>query len=697
MPTMLAAVPISKAKAFPQLRDDIVLADAGYDISGERGVILHDPVQYQFIRLSSAAAALLKNFRNISEVESDAVRELADFLKSARLLKPEAGTAAQLTFEHQRRHQSLALQFLHHYIFFRLALLNPERFLDLALPVVRLLATRGIFVLLATFGVLGVYFASRQWDHFLVMLVSSFSLAGAANYALTMVVLKIFHELGHAFVARHFGCRVPTIGVAFMVLTPMVYTDASDAWRLSSRRQRAMIGAAGIIVEAGIAAVALFLWVFLPDGVARGMAFFVAVTALTMSLLVNLSPFMQFDGYHILVDLLGMHNLGPRSFALANWRLREWLFKPDDPPPEFFAPGLSRFLIWFAYATWAYRLMLFLGIAYLVYTLFPKAVGLPLAMVEVHFFILRPVLRELQEWKSMGLKQLFSTRRAMVSTAIGVAGLVLAVLPLDRHVLVPAVFLPAQEARLFAPEPAEVMRVTVKPGEKVEQGQVLAHLFVPNIGHLQRIAQLRLEVTEGRLTRIADDAQDLAELRVLEQQRETTLAELDGLAKRGALLVLHAPLSGVVSGDASTLHEGQSVSSETLLFHIVDPSQGRIVALVAEQDAGRLAQGADVSFVAADGLQRTVHGSVEAAGLPGAEGPAAMYLSSQFGGPIAVNPSASRGFEPMTGRIPMMIAAQGAAPSMALVGTARIAAEPTSLAAYLLGRIVIVFMRENGF
>ena len=57
-------------------------------------------------------------------------------------------------------------------------------------------------------------------------------------------------------------------------LFTVLYTDTSEAWRLTSRRQRLAIGAAGVVAEMAIAALATLAWSFLPDGPARSAAFF---------------------------------------------------------------------------------------------------------------------------------------------------------------------------------------------------------------------------------------------------------------------------------------------------------------------------------------------------------------------------------------------------------------------------------------
>ena len=121
--------------------------------------------------------------------------------------------------------------------------------------------------------------------------------------------MKILHELGHAYAARHFGARVPVIGLAFLVMFPILYTDTTDVWRIQEKRSRTLINGAGITVELCIAAISLLLWAFLPDGIFRSIAFFAATTSWAMSLFVNLNPWMRFDGYYLISDLLGVENL----------------------------------------------------------------------------------------------------------------------------------------------------------------------------------------------------------------------------------------------------------------------------------------------------------------------------------------------------------------------------------------------------
>jgi len=176
---------------------------------------------------------------------------------------------------------------------------------------------RNTWVFIFIIGLIGLFFTARQWDQFTTTFMHFFTLEGFIFYAITLTLIKALHELGHAYTARHFGVRVPIIGVAFLVMFPILYTDTTDAWRLTDKRKRLLIDSGGIIVELSIAAISLFLWSFLPDGPARSAAFFAATTSWVLSLMVNLNPCMRFDGYYLLGDLFGIQNMQARGFELV--------------------------------------------------------------------------------------------------------------------------------------------------------------------------------------------------------------------------------------------------------------------------------------------------------------------------------------------------------------------------------------------
>ena len=87
---------------------------------------------------------------------------------------------------------------------------------------VRPLFTRTAVWIIALLGIAGLYLVSRQWEQFTGTFQFMLSWQGAALYFGSLVVVKSIHELGHAYMSVKYGLRVPTIGVAFMVLMPVL-------------------------------------------------------------------------------------------------------------------------------------------------------------------------------------------------------------------------------------------------------------------------------------------------------------------------------------------------------------------------------------------------------------------------------------------------------------------------------------------
>ena len=99
----------------------------------------------------------------------------------------------------------------------------------------------------------------------------------------------------------------------FLVFAPMPYVDASAASEFRSKWQRALVGAAGMIVEVFIAALALYVWLAVEQGLVRAFAYNVMVVAGISTVLFNGNPLLRYDGYYILSDLLEIPNLAQRA------------------------------------------------------------------------------------------------------------------------------------------------------------------------------------------------------------------------------------------------------------------------------------------------------------------------------------------------------------------------------------------------
>jgi putative peptide zinc metalloprotease protein len=699
--------------ALPTLRDDLELLEGPRSFDGAPTWTIHDPVRNRYFRIGHAAFQLLSRWplgegrRVIAHVNANTTQRVGEaelerllrFLEQNDLLADSSPRAARVFAERKaRQRQHWAKWLLKNYLFIRIPLVRPDRLLAGLLPLVRPLFGRGFLLLSLTAAVLGLVLAVRQWDSFVHTFLHFLSWEGAAYYVVALFAAKVLHELGHAFAAKLNGCRVPTMGVAFLVLWPVLYTDVTDAWRLTSRRERLRIGAAGMGTELVLAAWATLAWSFLPDGPLRSACFLLATVTWVLTLAINLNPFLRFDGYYLLSDWLGVQNLQERGFALGRWRLRRTLFGLDLPKPEQVGPRLERRLLLYAYATWIWRFFLFLGIALLVYHLFFKLLGLFLMIVELAWFLARPMWNELKAWWSLRDRMRPNLNIAVTLLVLGGLVAVLAV-PWQAHLRAPATIEARQAVAVFPPDAARLEAVLAEEGETVGKGAPLYRLANPQLDQKLRLAELRLGALQHEILRRSASRTSTAEVGVLEEQLAETLADLRGLRAQATRLKVTAPAEGVLSDVPRHLVAGRWVSGEQALGRVVDTGGLRITAYVTAEQLARLAAGPAASVYPDDPLRPAIEArvtEVEAVDVEVLQDP---WLASTHGGPLAVQQDPEGRLVPVQPlyRVHLRAEEGTAAPSQKLTGVARIDARAESLLARLWRTAASVFIRESGF
>lgn len=457
---------------------------------------------------------------------------------------------------------------------------------------------------------------------------------GLLIYGITLSLVKLAHELGHALVAKHQGCRVPTMGLAFMVLWPMAYTDTTEAWKLPNRRARMQIAAAGVRTELSIAAWATLAYSLLPEGPLRTAAFVLGTTSWVSTVLVNLSPFMRFDGYFLLCDALELPNLHERSFALTRHAMRAALLGWRAEPPEHFAPPLHRALVAFGLVTWLWRLGLYLGIALTVYAFGFKLLGVFLLLVELGWFISLPVWRELSLWHK-GWPAWRGERRARHSALVLASLLGLACLPWRPVVTGAALVQPAQRLAVQLPAPALLQTLDVQPGQAVKAGQLLLSASTPALERQAKAVQAAVQRLEQEVAGAAIGGEQQArwaslgsELRMAREQAAAIQVELARYAPR-------APFDAVVVDLLPGLAAGQmSPPARQPLLQLAAASHWIAEAYVDERTARALVPGQRAELgLDAQPLQRWPAHVVSVAPQPSAVLSQALLVQSH-GGPI---------------------------------------------------------------
>lgn len=583
----------------PSLREELALLPGPVLSDGQPSWTLHDPARNLFFRIDWPSFEMLRHWalgepvavaraacgETTLQLEPDDVLRLARFLVGNQLVQQQGpDSAKKLSSRLDQMRGGPVKWLLHHYLFFRIPLVRPDAWLTRWQHLAALFGTRTFAWLTLGALLLGVSQIALQWDLFSASLVDTFSWQGLASYGVALVVVKLLHELGHAFTAKRLGCRVPTMGVAFVVMWPMAYTDTNDAWRLNNRLQRLQVASAGILTELAVAAWASLAWVLLPDGAARSAALFLATTGWLATLAVNASPFMRFDGYFITCDALDMPNLHERSFALARWKLREWLFGLGEYAPEQVPTVRQLWMITFAWLTWLYRLVLFLGIAVVVYHYFFKLLGVLLFGVEIVWFVLSPIRSELRAWAERW-PAIRARRRGRLSAGVAAGLLLLTLVPWPGRVGVSALLRPAEVWPIYAPSGSRVEALPFKEGERVAQGSVLIQLHAPDLevrrkSQLAKVEGLRWEAAHAGL-----DADSRMHLLVSDEALSTAQAELASLDTELLNYAPRAPFSGQLRDLDPDLQAGQWISRKERVGLLVKDDGRWIVETWLDEDA----------------------------------------------------------------------------------------------------------------
>jgi len=697
----------------PPLRDELALYPGPCALDGSPTWTLHDPARNQFFRIgwpefemlsrwdAGNAATLAERVRSETtlDLEGEDVGDVARFLVGYNLTRASGTEGTMLLLAKAARlRQHWAMWLLKNYLFLRIPLVRPDRWLTAAYPWVRGVFTPAFRHTVLLVAVLSLYLVARRWDEYLDTFSYLFSIEGAVYFALTLSALKVVHELGHAFTAKRYGCRVPSMGVAFLVLWPVLYTDVTESWKLASRGQRLAVGVSGVMTELTCAVFATLAWSFLPDGPLRSAAFLVSTTTWVSTVLINLSPFMRFDGYFVFSDWLEMPNLHQRAFSLARWWLRELLLGLGDPPPEDLPPGRRAFVIAFAFCTWAYRLSLFLGIAALVYHFTVKLVGIGLMAVEIGYFIARPIWIETAAvWKLRG--KLRPGRGPVLSAAVVLLLLLGLIAPWRSAVEAPALLRSDHQEKVFAPEQGtRIAAIHVSEGAIIAKGAPLIELESPDLTFKLEQARTDVSVLQWQIQTQGVAPDLLARSRVAEHEYDAAYAQYRSLADIAARLQVVAPMTGRVVDVADDLRPGLWVAPKTRLFSVVDADHSEIDAYVYEADVHRIAIGSTATFYPDGGFVSSLDARVTTIDRATTRQLPETYLASRFGGAIPVRETPQGELVPERAVYRIVLAPEhdAEAPARVLRGRLVIKGSAESLAARAWRSVLAVLVRESG-
>ena len=515
--------------------------------------------------------------------QDEVVKLLSDLHRADVLLSDAPPDLHELQKRHRKHGRMRLKQYIGNPLSLRIPLFDPDRMLDRLLPFVKpLFGWGGALAWLLVVGaalVLGAMhwqaLSSGAIDHI-------FSIENLLLIWFVFPLIKLLHEFGHAFAIKNDGGEVHEMGIMLLVLMPIPYVDASSATAFRDKRSRMRVGAAGMLVELFIAALAMVAWVYLEPGTVRAIAYNVIMVAGISTVLFNGNPLLRFDGYYILSDYLEIPNLGQRANDYLGYLTNRYLFGVEGGNAPNATLGERRWFVAFGVASFMYRMFMMVTIALLVASQF-FFIGVLLAIWAVATMLLLPVGKKLQYLFS-GPRLESHRRRALAVTGLIVAIVVvlLGVLPVPSSTRTEGVIWAPEEAQVRSTVDGFISKVIAAPGQRVQRGDVLIECEDPELQARTRVLQAQLNELEAKYNAFLSSKRVQADL--INEQKAHLLNALELAHQRQAELLIRSATDGVfVMADVQNAPGKFAPRGEVLAF-VTDSAAKRVRVVVAQAE-----------------------------------------------------------------------------------------------------------------
>lgn len=612
------------------------------------------PAAFSFIGLMDGAHSVQDLWERCSTKLGDHaptqpdVVQLLSQLHAADVLQCEIPPdTAELLARHDKQQQRKWQKRLMSVFAWQFPLIDPERFLQQFAPLVRPFFSWWGAVLWCLLVGPAVLLGAAHWSDLTANLIDR--VTAPQNLVLLWLlfpVIKAWHEFGHAFAVNVFGGEVHDMGIMLLVLSPVPYVEASASSAFADKWQRVVVGAAGMIVELVLAAMAVYVWVSVEPGTVRTLAYNTIFIAGISTVVFNANPLLRFDGYYILADVLEIPNLRQRANAYLGYLCERYLFGRDDAPIPRATEGEQAWFITYAVSSFIYRVVVVVAIL-LYLTDLSFVLGVIFAVLTVGTWFVLPLGKGLHYLVTSPRIRRVRGRAVAVSLAL-VAGVLalLTLLPMPFRTRAEGIVWIPDEAFVRAQVDGFVERVVAAPGSPVRPGDLLVVCSDP-------VVHTDVKVLEGQLreikARVREQLVDnLVKAKILEEEQRYIEERLARAKERQSELEIRSQVAGTFILPKAEDLPGRFVKRGDVLAHVVDLKTMTVRTIVDQGDIDLIrhqTQAVEVrlSERLADPMPTTISRLVPAASdeLP------SPALGSEGGGQVPLDPHDAKGHTAM--------------------------------------------------
>lgn len=548
------------------------------------------PEVYRFLsrlhpnhRLEKVWRDALETERGTAPSQDETIRLIAQLNTSGLLMARGPQSQERLEVLRKQKQKQMRKQWLN-ILFFRVPLIDPQAALNYSASLGRFLVGPLGLLLWLSCVIWGILSLAGRWPELGQQGAGVLAPQNLFWLYLTLAMVKFLHEWAHAMVCHRFGGAVHTLGIMLLVFTPIPYMDATSAWAFRERWKRVLTGAAGMIMEVGLAGVAAGIWAATDDGLIHNLAFNVMFVASASTLLFNLNPLLRFDGYYILSDLVDIPNLHKKATEQFRCRFETYLLRKRCPEAEWDLGGLG--LHSFAIASAFYRVFIMIVIG-----LFIADQWFQLGRVIAVLFLGMALIGAIAKLpKYIGsLKAPFRKRANIIlasSVTIFLCALIL--LPLPNGVIADGLIEDKDRRVLSAGTSGEISSILKPHLSQVLRGEPLIHLENPLLDGQISILKARIQQTHLRERMARSD--DLSSISGLKESAMALNERLEALLKERRNLTLLAPIDGIWVAPGLDDSTGAWIAKGTPIGQVMPQKKWVVSTIIPQEDISDLFQ-----------------------------------------------------------------------------------------------------------
>ena len=351
-----------------------------------------------------------------------------------------------------------------------------------------------------------------------------------------------------------------------------------------------------MLSELLVGGISVIFWAYSKPGIIQNISYYLFTVSIINTVLINGNPFIRYDGYYILMDLVNIDNLMMKSRLLIRKLVREKFFGLKTDLPFHFPELHKKLIILYGISSFIYRIFLYTDIIMIVYYKFTKIVGIILMLLEIYILVIKPFQQEAGFiMKSIGKAR----RKNIVATSAGIfAVLFIFFAPLPWTVSRPCLVGALNDNIIYVQAPGFLREISSSHDKTVADGSTLFVLANPFLEYDNDMLDKELKIKETELDQIkSQSGNSIRESsKSKTEQIEYIRNSINENTRKLKQLTVTSPIKGTFVIFDRRLKPGKWLEYGDALGEVFSDETPLIYAYAEETDSDLLKVGEKVKF-----------------------------------------------------------------------------------------------------